>query len=180
MGGDGSALRTIKSLRYTYKVPVLGISTGLPGFFTEPKMHDADMIRILREEDYNLLEYRTIQTLAETEDGIHETDPAVNDVMIRCKGSRMIHLNLYVGDTLIEHFSGDGLLISTAAGSTAYNYSLGGSIVDQRLALLQVTPAASANNTVYRNFTSGIVLPGQLLRPTANALEVGVCNCPVV
>ena len=47
----------------------------------------------------------------------------------------------------IERFSGDGLLIATPAGSTAYNYSLGGSIVDPRLKLLQVTPIAPMNTT---------------------------------
>ena len=62
----------------------------------------------------------------------------------------------------IEKFSGDGILVATSAGSTAYNYSLGGSIVDPRLKLLQVTPIAPMNTTAYRSFTSSILLPSDL------------------
>jgi NAD+ kinase len=53
-------------------------------------------------------------------------------------------------------------VVSTPAGSTAYNYSLGGSIVDPRLDLLQVTPIAPINSTAYRSFTSSILLPPNL------------------
>jgi NAD+ kinase len=49
--------------------------------------------------------------------------------------------------------------VYTSAGSSAYNYSLGGSIVDPRLELLQLTPIAPINSTAYRSFTSGILLP---------------------
>ncbi len=53
-------------------------------------------------------------------------------------------------------------MIASPAGSTAYNYSLGGSIVDPRLRLLQVTPIAPMNTTAYRSFTSSILLPSDL------------------
>ena len=72
------------------------------------------------------------------------------------------HFNISIGGSFIERFSGDGLLISTPAGSTAYNYSLGGSIVDPRLRLLQATPIAPMNTTAYRSFTSSILLPPDL------------------
>ncbi|MPN44995.1 NAD kinase [bioreactor metagenome] len=76
--------------------------------------------------------------------------------------SRAIHLNISIGNSFIERFSGDGILVSTPAGSTAYNYSLGGSIVDPRLNLLQVTPIAPMNTTAYRSLTSSIILPPDL------------------
>jgi NAD+ kinase len=76
--------------------------------------------------------------------------------------SRAIHLNISIGESFIERFSGDGILVSTPAGSTAYNYSLGGSIVDPRLTLLQVTPIAPMNTTAYRSFTSSVILPPDL------------------
>ncbi|MBQ1406884.1 MAG: NAD(+)/NADH kinase, partial [Eubacterium sp.] len=61
--------------------------------------------------------------------------------------------------SFIERFSGDGILVSSPAGSTAYNYSLGGSIVDPNLELLQLTPMAPSNNRTYRSFTSSLILP---------------------
>ena len=81
---------------------------------------------------------------------------------IKGSDSYSIHLNISIGGSFIERFSGDGLLIATPAGSTAYNYSLGGSIVDPRLKILQVTPIAPMNTTAYRSFTSSILLPSDL------------------
>ena len=86
----------------------------------------------------------------------------LNEVLIKGNASYSIHLNISIGGSFIERFSGDGLLIATPAGSTAYNYSLGGSIVDLRLKLLQVTPIAPMNTTAYRSFTSSILLPSDL------------------
>ena len=72
---------------------------------------------------------------------------------------RSVHLDLKVDGIKIEHFSGDGMMISTPIGSTAYNYSAGGSIVDPKLNLLQLTPIAPMNTNAYRSFTSSIILP---------------------
>jgi NAD+ kinase len=52
--------------------------------------------------------------------------------------------------------------VASPAGSTAYNYSLGGAIMDPRLKVLQVTPIAPMNTTAYRSFTSSILLPPDL------------------
>ena len=73
-----------------------------------------------------------------------------------------MHLFISIGGKPIEKFSGDGLIVATSAGSTAYNYSVGGSIADPRLKLLQVTPIAPMNTTAYRSFTSSILLPADL------------------
>ena len=83
-------------------------------------------------------------------------------MLLRGEGSRSIHLNISIGESFIERFSGDGILVSTPAGSTAYNYSLGGSIIDPRLSILQITPIAPMNTTAYRSFTSSVVLPKEL------------------
>ena len=84
---------------------------------------------------------------------------AINEIVIKNIQSRTVHLDLQVDGIKIEHFSGDGMLISTPMGSTAYNYSAGGSIVDPNLNLLQLTPIAPMNTNAYRSFTSSIILP---------------------
>ena len=71
----------------------------------------------------------------------------------------MVHLDISIGKRFIEKFNGDGVLAASSAGSTAYNYALGGSIVDPDLDLLQLAPMAPLNNTIYRSFTSSLLLP---------------------
>ena len=84
---------------------------------------------------------------------------ALNDITVRGVLTHPVHLNFSINNSFIERFSGDGICVATPAGSTAYNYALGGSIVDPRLNLLQVTPIAPMHNTAYRSFTSSILLP---------------------
>ena len=80
-----------------------------------------------------------------------------------------MHLIYQSPEVLLKDSAENGLLVSTPAGSTAYNYSLGGSIVDPRLRLLQATPIAPMNTTAYRSFTSSILLPPDL------SMEVKPC-----
>ena len=103
-------------------------------------------------------EAETIEANICTEDENIKLD-AINEIVIKNIQSRTVHLDLQVDGIKIEHFSGDGMLISTPMGSTAYNYSAGGSIVDPNLNLLQLTPIAPMNTNAYRSFTSSIILP---------------------
>lgn len=159
VGGDGAMLRTIQSMNFA-GIPVIGINTGHLGFFTEFGPDGAEkLVETVKSGSFVTQEYRTIRTTVDTGNGTVELTPALNDVLVRHRTTSMIHLKISVGDTFIENFSGDGVIIASPAGSTAYNYSLGGSIVDPRLALLQVTPVAPANNVAFRSFTSSILLP---------------------
>ena len=84
-----------------------------------------------------------------------------NEIIFAVKGevTYPVHLNISINESFIERFSGDGICVATPAGSTAYNYSLGGSIVDPGLDLLQVTPIAPMKSIAYRSFTSSLLLP---------------------
>lgn len=161
IGGDGAFLEAVHYFDFP-DIPFIGINTGHLGFFQElsPDSLD-DFIRDYREKKYSIQTMSTVKAIVEHE---HELDEftGLNEVIIKCHGNYTIHLNISIGGTLIERFSGDGVLISTPAGSTAYNYSLGGGIVDPRLRLLQVTPIAPMNTTAYRSFTSSILLPPDL------------------
>jgi NAD+ kinase len=86
----------------------------------------------------------------------------LNEITVRCDYAHAAHLNIFIDDSFIEKFSGDGILVSTPAGSTAYNYALGGDIVDPRIEVLQLTPIAPISSSAYRSFTSGVLLPPDL------------------
>ena len=60
-------------------------------------------------------------------------------------------------DPHVQNFSGDGLIVSTSTGSTAYNYAASGSIIDPSINVMQITPLAPINTNAYRSFTSSII-----------------------
>lgn len=159
VGGDGTLLRALHTYNFP-DLPVVGVNTGHLGFFQELSREEGGrIVDMCRRGAYSLQSHRLVcaQVVCGQEAPFELT--GLNDIVIRGADSRIIHLNLSIGDSFIEKFSGDGLVIASSAGSTAYNYSLGGSIVDPRLNLLQVTPIAPMNTTAYRCFTSSIVLP---------------------
>lgn len=159
IGGDGSFLRALQACNYA-DIPVLGIKTGHLGFFCELSCDDQDtVLDIIKSGKYAVQKHRTIRTEVSTVKGDFVLEHALNDVLVKKDNSSLTHFKLSIGDSFIENFSGDGLLIASSAGSTAYNYALGGSIVDPRLDLLQITPMAPANNATYRNFTSSLLAP---------------------
>ena len=170
IGGDGALLRLLRKYNFP-EAPIVGINTGHLGFFQEITMDGIDeFIDLLEKGEYHIHEYIGLDTEVYTAEGSSRY-LAINEIVVRGEGERLMHLGIRVGDNEITRFSGDGVLVCTPAGSTAYNYSLGGVIVDPAVDMLQITPMAPVNNIAYRSFTSGIVVPTQTsieIVPVAN------------
>lgn len=163
IGGDGTFLEAVHVLGFP-AAPIIGVNTGHLGFFQEimPDQIDDFMSKYL-DGQYALQKMQTVKALVSHNEKT-ESFTGLNEIVVASSANYAysVHFNISIGGSFIERFSGDGLLISTPAGSTAYNYSLGGSIVDPRLNLLQATPIAPMNTTAYRSFTSSILLPPDL------------------
>ena len=158
IGGDGALLRTVHSCRFP-SCPIIGINTGHLGFFQEISLDTIDkFISDYEDGQYTIQELSTVKAVVTKNDGVEHEHLGLNEIIIKGRESYSVHLDISIDDRPIERFSGDGILVATSAGSTAYNYSLGGSIVDPRLKLLQVTPIAPMNTTAYRSFTSSSML----------------------
>ena len=158
IGGDGSFLRAMDRFEFP-SIPTMIINTGTLGFLAEIQPEQIDkFIQEYTNNEYTIQEASIIKANIFTKD-MKKTIRAINEVVIKNIASRTVHLDLSVNDIKMQRFSGDGMLISTPIGSTAYNYSAGGSIVDPRLELFQLTPIAPMNTKVYRSFTSSILLP---------------------
>ena len=161
IGGDGAFLTAVHRCGFP-AVPFVGINTGHLGFFQEIVPDEIDaFIDNYKLGKYHVQRLKTVKADVEADDKTVE-HVGLNEIIVRANGSYSIHLNISIGGSFIERFSGDGILVATPAGSTAYNYSLGGSIVDPRLNLIQITPMAPMNTTAYRSFTSSILLPSDL------------------
>ncbi|MCF0151446.1 MAG: NAD(+)/NADH kinase [Firmicutes bacterium] len=161
VGGDGTFLRMLRDHSFP-KIPIAGLNTGHLGFFMEYMPSELECFVLdIKSGNYSLHDLCPVETIISA-DGRVDRIKAINDVVVKKNASGIVHLNLAIGANHIERFSGDGLLISTPAGSTSYNYSVYGGIVDPRVRVLQVTPIAPMNTSAYRSFTTGVILPPDL------------------
>lgn len=165
IGGDGALLSAVHAYNFP-QIPIVGVNTGHLGFFQELSPEDPDeldqFIKEYKDGRFRLQPLHTVQAVVTLQDGSRQIHRSLNEIVIRGLHSHSVHLDISIGSSPIEKFSGDGILVATSAGSTAYNYSLGGSIIDPRIKLLQVTPIAPMNTKAYRSFTSSLVLPAEL------------------
>ncbi len=140
IGGDGTLIQAIRGIR-GYHLPVLGINMGTLGYLAEVEVTDiANDLNKLFEESYTL-EYRMMMQ-GSVNDGAPET--AVNDIVLTRDGAlRIMHFNLYVNGELMNRYEADGVIISTPTGSTGYNLSAGGPIVEPTAQLFIITPICS-------------------------------------
>lgn len=160
IGGDGSFLQTVHDFEFP-EVPVLGINTGHLGFFPDFSPSDIDLfIKAYLEGDYIVQEIPVLQSSVCTKSDCKDVF-AINEVVVKGYKSRTIHLSLGINDHHVQKFSGDGLIVSTSTGSTAYNYAASGSIIDPSINVMQITPLSPINTNAYRSFTSSIICSNQ-------------------
>ena len=158
IGGDGTFLNLIHETNFP-DAPIIGINTGHLGFFQEIAPSETkEFLANYKAGNYQEQLMSAVDIFL-TADGKEYRETGLNEVIVKGSVGCNIHLDMSIGGSFIESFYGDGILVSTPAGSTAYNYSLGGSIVDPKLRLLQVTPMAPLNTVAYRSFTSSLMLP---------------------
>ncbi len=158
IGGDGTFLETVHGFDFP-SIPILGVNTGHLGFFQEilPFEFD-DFLKDYINGNYCLQKIKILEAIVEMESDT-KTYQGLNEIIVRRGNSKACHFSISIEDSFIENYSGDGILVATSAGSTAYNYSVGGAIVDPRVQLLQVAPISPMNTTAYRSFTTSMILP---------------------
>lgn len=128
-GGDGTVLRALDSY-VSCDIPMLGVNLGRMGFLLETEPQDmAEALDKLRAGKYRI-ERRMMLRIEGECGGKPILAYATNEVSIsRGLSQRMIALDAYVGDMLVDHYIADGLVLSSPTGSTAYSLSAGGPIV---------------------------------------------------
>lgn len=140
IGGDGAVLHSAKSAAL-HGVPVLAVHTGRVGFLTTPEEaippELSDAAASMRTEKRSMLDVKVLDANGRE----CFSDTALNEAVIsRGEISRIIELALSVDGCLVNNIRGDGAIISTPTGSTAYSMSAGGPIVSPEVAAILVTP----------------------------------------
>ncbi|MBQ6376998.1 MAG: NAD(+)/NADH kinase [Lachnospiraceae bacterium] len=156
LGGDGTLLRAAKVV-LDRQLPLFGINLGTLGYLAEIGTEDIipSLDRILDGEFS--IEKRMMLSGTIIRDGKPVlSDTALNEISLsRLKQLRAYCIKNYVNGVLLSTYSADGMIISTATGSTGYNLSVGGPIVSPEAELIVMTPHA-AHSLISRS----IVLPG--------------------
>ena len=158
-GGDGTILHLAK-LAALNKLPVLGINMGGLGFIAELEAGELDTLRKLKDWDFET-ESRMMLDVSVIRDGKQiYTNLGLNDAVIR-EGpiSHVIHLKISSDGRHLADIAGDGVIISTPTGSTAYSLSAGGPVVEPVAQTMVVCPICTHN----MRFSSYVLSPEHVL-----------------
>lgn len=153
IGGDGSLIEAARVL-HGRNIPILGINMGTLGYLAEVEVnHLEEAIDRLLAGEY---EVESRMMLEGRLNGGGQA-MALNDIIVARKAAlRLIHFNLYVNGEFLNSYEADGVIVSTPTGSTAYNLSAGGPIVEPTASLIVITPICS-----HALNTSSIVLSAE-------------------
>jgi NAD+ kinase len=157
VGGDGTFLRSIQTyLQILDSIIFVGIHTGTLGFFCE--FHDTqinDLIKAIPTMKRTCAEYALIE-LSLIGKNKH-TFYAVNEVRVENPFHTFV-TDVFIDKQALQTCRGTGLIVASTLGSSAYNKSLGGALVDVTKSTLQLTEMATIQNNAYRSLGSSLVL----------------------
>ncbi len=135
-GGDGTLLEAVRGAA-PKAVPVLGVNLGRLGFLTEANENGLmDVAKAIVQGQYRVEDRMMLSCTCEG-----ETFYAANDVVISRAGSlSLMSCDVFVEGQLTDHFSGDGVILASPTGSTAYSLSAGGPVISPRLDCIVLSP----------------------------------------
>ncbi len=156
LGGDGTLISTVRR-SFEYDIPVLGIYAGRLGFLADINLEQLDeFVEKLVNGNYRLDE-RAILEATFKQNGSDVTMYAFNDIVVtRPSVSNMIHIETLVDGKAFNTYYGDGVIVSTPTGSTAYNLSAGGPVLFPLTNVFALTPICPHSLT-----QRPVVLPGE-------------------
>ncbi len=145
LGGDGTILRAAR-MASSYGVPILGVRMGRVGFLAEvdPMDWEGPLSRIISGDFW--LEVRMMLQTYFVRDGERSgaTYEALNDVVVsRGSLARIVRIHTYLDDAYLTTYAADGLIVSTATGSTGYSLAVGGPILPPELKNILLIPIAA-------------------------------------
>lgn len=154
-GGDGTILHASKQALKS-NVPILGVNVGTMGFIAELESGELELLKKLVTDEFTLDMRKMVQTQVKRGGETLYTDLALNDAVVT-KGAvaRVLQMSVLVDGVEAYRLSGDGVIVSTPTGSTAYSMSSGGPIVEPSADNIIVTPICA-----HALQTKSIVLSG--------------------
>ena len=141
LGGDGTVLRAARETKALH-IPIIGVKLGTLGYMTEiePEYLEEALDRLIAG-DYAQESRMMLKGKAVFADGRTEEGWALNDIVISRVGSlQIIKFRIYVNGQFLHEYNADGVIVTTPTGSTGYNLSAGGPLVEPKARLIMLTP----------------------------------------
>ena len=141
IGGDGTMIQAAREL-VRFDLPIIGIDLGTLGYLAEVEPDDIeDALDRLFSGEYHIEERMLLEGTVITEGKESCKGHALNDIVLGRSGfSRIITVKVKANDQLLGNYRGDGIIIATPTGSTAYNLSAGGPILLPNAGAFAITP----------------------------------------
>lgn len=155
VGGDGTFLETVMKVR-DFGIPIAGVNTGRMGFLANISREEIDnSIELLCHGEYGIMERSLLEIVSPINLFGPGMSTALNDITIQKADPGMITIHVYIDDSFINTYWADGLIFSTATGSTAYNLSVGGPILSPEDESIIISPISPHNLTIRPIVISG-------------------------
>ena len=162
LGGDGTLIRAVRDLGAN-SLPLLGINLGTLGYLTDVELKD---FRVALDQLFDGEPDIEERMMLEGSFRGSRIDIAMNDIVLAREGKvRIVSFNIYVNGTLLNTYHADGVILSTPTGSTGYNLSAGGPVVEPTAQMIVITPICS-----HALNTSSVVLSAD------DTIEVEICE----
>lgn len=156
LGGDGTIINAAR-ICSCIDVPILGVNFGRVGFLTELEPHELNeqLPHYLNRDRSIWIDRRSMLRATLSQDGQQEEFTALNDIVIaRGTWPRVVHMQVWIDNDFYNTTYADGMIISTATGSTAYNMAVGGPLLHPQVKNTVLTPIAP-----HLAFDRSLILP---------------------
>lgn len=155
VGGDGTFLETVLKVKDA-GIPIAGVNTGRMGFLANISADEiGNSIDMLVKGEYDVIGRCLLELTKPSDIFGGNTSCALNEITIQKADLSMISINVFVDETHLNTYWADGLIVSTATGSTAYNLSVGGPILSPEDESIIISPIAPHNLTIRPIVLSG-------------------------
>jgi NAD+ kinase len=171
VGGDGTLISAVRRSYYD-QLPVLGLHAGKLGFLADVSIDELEtFVKRMLKGEYRIDQRAMLEAVIKTAEGEKQVI-AFNDIVLtRPSIAKMIHLDMFVDNLAFNTYYGDGVIISTPTGSTAYNLSCGGPVLFPQTNVFALTPISPHSLT-----QRPVIMPGhyeiEVTTPDKSALVI--------
>lgn len=158
LGGDGTMMAILRALEFP-SVPLYGVNFGQVGFLMNPRLAASDLAEVVSREDVLEQTFPVLEAALTLESGEVMSLRAVNDFVLERASGQTVHLRTYIDGVLLNRYSGDGLIVATPGGSTAYSLAAGGPVVHWAVPGMVITPLYPHRPVQFHSLQFPILLP---------------------